>query len=190
LVQARDDNDRLGEVELVSMCFLMLTAGYESTGHLIGNGVAALLRNPGQLAALRADPSLLQGAVEELLRFDGAAGTTTLRFTTQPIRLGDVDIPAGEFILVPLGSPNRDKARYDDAHQLDIRRDTGGHLAFGHGVHYCLGAPLARLEGQVAIGSLIKRFPDLALAVEPDQLRWRNNVLFRGLETLPLRLSQ
>ncbi|MGH3801996.1 MAG: cytochrome P450, partial [Pseudonocardiaceae bacterium] len=189
LVQARDENDQLDEVELVSMAFLILPAGYESTGHLIGNGVVNLLNNPEQLDALRADPTLLPAVIEELLRYDGSAGTTTLRFTTSPLRLGEVEVPAGEFVLVMLGSVNRDQTRFDNAEQLDFGRDASGHLAFGHGVHYCLGAPLARLEGEIGIGRLLKRFPGMALAVEPTGLRWRDSVLFRGLETVPLKLS-
>lgn len=188
-MQARDEDDRLDEVELVSMAFLMLTAGFESTGHLIGNGVVNLLRHPEQLSAVRADPSLLPGAVEELLRYDGTAGTTTLRFTTSPVRVGDVEVPEGEFVLVMLGSANRDETRFTDAEHVDIGRDTSGHMAFGHGVHHCLGAPLARLEGEIGIGGLLKRFPDLALAVEPGSLKWRNSVLFRALETVPLKLK-
>jgi cytochrome P450 len=189
LVQAHDEDDRLDEAELVSMAFLILTAGYESTGHLIGNGIVNLLNNPGQLDALRADPTLLPAVIEELLRYDGAAGTTTLRFTTAPVRLGEVEIPAGEFVVVMLGSVNRDETRFDNADQLNIGRDASGHLAFGQGAHYCLGAALARLEGEIGIGRLLERFPDMALAVEPSGLRWRNSVLFRGLETVPLTLS-
>jgi cytochrome P450 len=189
LVQARDDESRLDEIELVAMCFLLLSAGLGSTGHMIGNGVAALLREPDQLTALRADPALLSGAVEELLRYEGAAGTTTLRFTTEPITIGRVEVPDGEFVLVPLGSPNRDEARFSDPHRLDIRRDTAGHLAFGHGIHFCLGAQLARLQLQVAIGQLIQRFPHLTLAVEPERLQWRRSILFHALESLPVVLS-
>lgn len=189
LVQARDEDDRLAEVELVSMAFLILTAGYESTGHLIGNGVVNLLNNPEQLGALRADPTLLPFLIEELLRYDGAAGTTTLRFTTSPVRLGDVEVPAGEFVMIMLGSVNRDPERFDNAERLDARRDASGHLAFGHGIHYCLGAPLARLEGEIGIGRLLERFPTMALAVHPSSLRWRNSVLFRGWEAVPLTLS-
>jgi len=188
LVHARDDDDRLDEDELVAMTFLILTAGYETSGHLIGNGILTLLRNPTQLAALRADPALLPGAVEELLRYEGPTATTTLRFTTTPVRLGEVTIPAGEFILVHLGAANHDGSRYPEPDQVDLQRDTKGHLAFGHGIHYCLGAPLGRLEGQTAIGGLVERFPDLTLATDPQALRWRANLLFHGLEALPVRL--
>jgi cytochrome P450 len=188
LVRASDEDDQLDEFELVAMAFVMLTAGYESTGHLIGNGVVSLLRNPDQLAALRADPALLPAAIEELLRYDGPAGMTTLRFTTEPVVLGGVEVPAGEFVVVLLGAVNRDPAQFDHADELDLRRERNGHLAFGHGVHHCVGAALARLEGQIAIGQLLARFPDLALAIEPAELRWRDSVLFHGLVEVPVTL--
>lgn len=189
LVQARDDDDRLDETEVVSMAFLLLSAGHETTAHLIGNGVFALLSNPDQLAALRADPALLPTAVEELLRYQGPGGTTTLRFTTAPVRIGEVEIPEGEFVIIALESANRDDSRFPEADRLDISREPRGHLAFGHGIHHCLGAPLARLEGQIAIGGLLARFPGLAFAVDTEQLKWRDSMLFRGLEVLPVKLS-
>ncbi|HEY4019680.1 MAG TPA: cytochrome P450 [Pseudonocardiaceae bacterium] len=190
LIRASDEGDRLSEIELVSMSFLMLTAGFETTAHLIGNAVAGLLCNPDQLAALRADPALLPAVVEEVLRYAGPAGMTTLRFTTEPVVVGDVEIPAGEFVEVLLGGANRDPEVFDHPDSFDVRRKSASHLAFGHGIHHCVGAPLARLEGQIAIGRLLARFPDLALAVEPSALRWRNSVLFHGLEEVPLKLSR
>jgi cytochrome P450 len=186
LIEATDEGDRLTETELVSMAFLLLVAGHETTVNLIGNGVFALLRNPDQLAALRADPDLMPGAIEEFLRFLSPVNMATFRFTTQPLRLGDVVIPEGEIISVALGSADRDEKRFEEPDRLDITRKAAGHLAFGHGIHYCLGAPLARLEGQIAIGGLIERFPDLALATEPERLTWRDSTLIRGLETLPV----
>jgi cytochrome P450 len=180
--------DRLDQNELVSMAFLLLVAGHETTVNLIGNGVLALLRNPDQLAALRADPSLISGAVEEFLRFEGPVNLATFRFTTEPVTLGEVTIPADELVLVSLISANRDPERFPDPERLDITRPAGGHLAFGHGIHYCLGAPLARLEGEIAINALLARFPDLRLAEEPQQLRWRESTLLRGLHDLPVRL--
>jgi cytochrome P450 len=190
LVQARDDegDGGLGEFELVSMAFLLLVAGHETTVNLIANGVLSLLRNPDQLAALRADPALLPGAVEEFLRYESPVNQATLRYTTVPLTLGGVQIPADEFVLVSLGSANRDGDRFADPDQVDITREPGGHLAFGHGIHFCLGAPLARMEGQIAIGGLLDRFPALTLAVDPAELRWRNSTLLRGLEALPVRL--
>jgi cytochrome P450 len=186
LLHARDNEDKLTENELISMVFLLLVAGHETTVNLIGNGMLALLGNPDQLAALRADFSLLPRAVEEFLRYEGPVNLTTLRYTTGPVRIGNVTVPAGEFVLVALSSANRDPEQFDDADRLDVTRSPGGHLAFGHGIHFCLGAPLARLEGEVAFEQLLRRFPDLRLAVDPGQLRWRASTLMRGVEALPV----
>lgn len=186
LVRARDEDDRLTEDELVSTAFLMLTAGYESTGQMIGNGVLTLLSHPDQLARLRSDPGLVPGAVEEVLRYEGPGSMTTLRFTTAPVRLGGVEVPAGEFVVVLLGTVNRDAEQFPEPDVFDIARAENRHLAFGHGVHRCLGAPLARLEGRIALGRLLERFPDLALAVAPEDLRWKDSVLFHGLDALPV----
>ena len=188
LVHATDDQDQLDLTELVSMGFLLLVAGHETTVNLIGNGVLALLRNPDQLAKLRADRSLLPGAVEEFLRFEGPVNQATFRFTSEPLTLGEVTIPAGELVLVSLSAANRDPERFPNPDQLDITRPAGGHLAFGHGIHYCLGAPLARLEGEVAIGALLDRFDEIELAAEPTELRWRYSTLIRGLHELPIRV--
>ncbi|PRX48539.1 cytochrome P450 [Prauserella shujinwangii] len=190
LVHATDEGDALSEPELVSMAFLLLVAGHETTVNLIGNGVLALLRHPDQLAALRADPSLLPNAVEEFLRYDSPIHLATLRFTTEPVRVGDVEIPADEFVLISLLAANRDDDRFPDPDRLDVTRKAGGHLAFGHGIHFCVGAPLARLEAEVAVGRLLERFPALRLAAEPDTLRWRDSSLIHGLETLPVLTGQ
>jgi cytochrome P450 len=188
LVQAQEDGDALTEVELVSMAFLLLVAGHETTVNLIANGVLSLLRNPDQLAALRADAGLLPGAVEEFLRYESPVNHATLRYTAAPVEIGGTPIPAGEFVMVSLSSANRDQERFGpDADELDVTRAGGSHVAFGHGIHFCVGAPLARLEGQTAIGGLITRFPNMKLASE--DLRWRNSTLLRGLENLPIRLG-
>ncbi|AXB44116.1 cytochrome P450 family protein [Amycolatopsis albispora] len=189
LVQVSEDGDRLAEHELVPMAFLLLVAGHETTVNLIGNGVLALLRDPEQLAALRADPALLPGAVEEFLRLDGPVNLATLRFTAEPVRVGEVEIGAGEFVLISLLAANRDPARFEDPAKLDVKRPAGGHLAFGHGIHYCVGAPLARAEAEIAIGRLLARFDGLALAGEPSRLRWRASTLMHGMEQLPVRLG-
>ncbi len=189
LVAVREEGDRLSEGELTSMAFLLLVAGHETTVNLIGNGVYLLLTHPDQLALLRSDPGLLPRAVEEFLRYEGPVETSTLRFTTEPVEVGGVTIPAGEVVLVALASANRDPRRFADADRLDITRADSQHLAFGHGIHFCLGAPLARLEGQVAIGELLARFPDLALAVPPEELAWRPGTLIRGLRELPVTYS-
>ena len=188
LVHANEDDDRLDENELISMAFLLLVAGHETTVNLIGNGVLGLLRNPDQLAALRADRSLLPNAVEEFLRIDGPINLATFRYTSEEVELGGVTIPADEFILVSLLSANRDPEKFPEPDKMDITRPTGGHLAFGHGVHFCLGAPLARLEGVIAIGSLLDRF-DLDLVGEPETLRWRDSTLLHGLKRFPVSLS-
>ncbi|SDI32960.1 cytochrome P450 family protein [Nonomuraea jiangxiensis] len=187
LVHISDEGDRLSRDEVVSMAFLLLVAGHETTVNLIANSVLALIGNPAQLAALRADPALLPDAVEEFLRFDGPINIATLRFTTEPVRVGGVEIPADEFVFISLLAANRDGGRYPDPDRLDLARPGGGHLAFGHGIHYCVGAPLARLEAQIAIGRLLDRFPVLEL--DSPVLRWRTSTLIRGLHTLPVRLG-
>ncbi|MEV6897165.1 cytochrome P450 [Amycolatopsis sp. NPDC051372] len=186
LVAVTDSGDRLSEQELVAMAELLVIAGHDTTVSLIANGTLALLRAPAQLAALRADPSLVPNAVEELLRYDGPVHIATTRFTTAPITVGGVEIPANEFLSVSLLSANRDGERFADPDELDVTRPAGGHLAFGHGIHHCLGAPLARLEGAIALGALIERFPALRLADGADPARWRFSTLMHGLEELPV----
>ena len=186
LIYASEDEDLLSEHELVSTVFLLLAAGHETTVNLIGNGVLALLRNPGQWAALRADPSLVNNAVEEILRFEGPVTHGTFRYTTEPVRYGDVEIPEGEFVWVGLSSANHDPNRFADPERFDITRDAHGHLAFGHGIHFCLGAQLARMEAQIALRLLVERFPTLAPAFAPDDLHWRFSSLIHGLVKLPV----
>jgi cytochrome P450 len=189
LISASDDEDKLDERELMAMLFLLLVAGHETTANLIASGTLALLANPAELARLRADPTLLPGAVEELLRYANPLNHATDRFTLEPVDIGGVTIPAREWVLCVTSSANRDPARFADADRLDIGRDAGGHVAFGQGIHYCLGAPLARLEGEVAFGALLSRFPGLSLAADPATLRWRQSSLIHGLERLPVRLA-
>jgi cytochrome P450 len=189
LIAARDEGDWLSENELLSMAFLLLVAGHETTVNLIASGVLALLLNPGELARLRADRSLLGSAVEELLRYVNPVNNATFRFTGEPVEIDGVPIGPGEVVLVSLSGANRDPSRYADPDRLDLGRDSGGHVAFGHGIHYCLGAPLARLEAEIAFGALLDRFGQLTLAVPPDALRWRPSTLIHGLESLPVRLA-
>jgi cytochrome P450 len=189
LTQARDSGDSLDERELIAMLFLLLVAGHETTTNLIASGTLALLAHPDELKRLRADPALLPGAVEELLRYVNPLNHATERFTLEPVEIGGVTIPAREWVLCVTSSANRDPGRFPDADRLDVGRDAGGHVAFGHGIHFCLGAPLARLEGEVAFGALLSRFPSLSLAADPASLRWRRSSLIRGLETLPVRLG-
>ncbi len=188
LVHADEDGDRLDPMELIAMAFLLLVAGHETTVNLIANGVYHLLRNPEQLAKLSADRTLLPGAVEEFLRFESPVNQATFRYTTEDVQLGDVVIPKDNLVVVSLTGGNRDGSRFPDPDRLDITRQSAGHLAFGHGIHYCLGAPLARMEGEIAIGTLLDRF-DVAPAAELETLRWRAGTLIRGLETLPVSLT-
>jgi cytochrome P450 len=187
LVQARDTAGRLTEGELTALAFLVLLAGYENSTNMIGNGVLALLRHPDQLAKLRARPELIVQAVDELLRYDSPANVALRRFPREPVEIGGVVIPPGEQVLLSFAAANRDPARFTGAADLDITREDNAHLALGHGPHYCVGAPLARLEGQIAIGRLLRRFPDLALAVPVESLRWRPSVRNHGLAELPVR---
>ncbi|MFH8798801.1 cytochrome P450 [Streptomyces sp. NPDC017936] len=180
-----EDGDRLSAEELRGMAFLLLVAGHETTVHLITNAVHALLTHPDQLAALRADPDLLDGVVEETLRWEGPVENATYRFAVEPLEIAGVTIGKGDPVLIGLASADRDARRYGDADRYDVRRDPRGHLAFGHGVHYCLGAPLARLEARVALGSLLERAPALAPDGPPGE--WLPGMLMRGLRSLPVR---
>ncbi|NEA56125.1 cytochrome P450 [Streptomyces sp. SID13666] len=181
------DEDRLSEDELMSLVFLILFAGYENTIHLIGNATLALLTAPDQLEALRAEPGRVDGAVAELARHDGPAPLAIRRFPLEDIAIGGVTIPAGETVLLSLAAANRDPGQFADPDHVDITRDATGHLALGHGIHYCLGAPLARMETEIALIALLDRFPHLALDVPPDTLRWRPSMRARGLLALPVR---
>jgi cytochrome P450 len=188
LVDARDAEGGLDEAELLSTIFQLIVAGHDTTTSLIGNGLVALLRHPDQLAALRADPALLPSAIEELLRFDAPVPHATFRFAAEAVELGGVTIPAGAQVLVALASANRDESHYDNAEALELGRASSRHLAFGHGIHACLGAPLARMEGQIAFHALLTRFPDLELAVPFGDLHWAHGdgLVLRGLSELPV----
>jgi cytochrome P450 len=186
---ADDADEAFDERELVAMLFLLLVAGHETTANLIASGALALLTHPAELDRLRGDPALLPRAVEELLRYANPLNHATERFTLEPVEIGGVTIPAREWVLCVTSSANHDPDRFADPGRLDVGRDAGGHVAFGHGIHYCLGAPLARLEGEIAFGALLARFPGLSLAVDPAELRWRPSSLIHGLETLPVRLG-
>ncbi|OIJ68341.1 cytochrome P450 family protein [Streptomyces mangrovisoli] len=189
LIATRDQEDRLNEDELTSLAFLILFAGYENTVHLIGNSILTLLRHPDQLAELRARPDRLSTSVEELARYDGPFPLAVRRFPTEDVTIGGVTVPAGETVLLSLAAAHRDPRRFPDPDRFDIDRDATGHLALGHGIHYCLGAPLARMETEIALATLFDRFPDLALAVPPSELRWRPSMRSRGLLALPVRTA-
>ncbi|MFJ6622562.1 cytochrome P450 [Kitasatospora sp. NPDC091335] len=194
LIRASDHGEHLTENEAAAMAFILLFAGFETTVNLIGNGTYALLRNPGQRRLLqesvaRGESALLDTAIEELLRYDGPVEMATWRFATQPLTVGGVDIPVGDPVLVVLAAADRDPARFADENTLDLARTDNPHLGFGHGIHYCIGAPLARLEGRAALATLLSRLPDLRLAESPENLRWRGGLIMRGLRELPVEFS-
>ena len=183
LIAAEDAGDRLSEQELLATCILLLIAGHETTVNLIGNGTLALLRHPDQLRLLRERPGLIVGAVEELLRFDGPVQRTA-RIPSEDLTIGDRTIPKGELVMPFIGAADRDPAQFSDPDRLDITRTENRHVAFGLGIHFCLGAPLARVEGQIAIDTLLRRMPRLALAT--DRPAFRPSLTLRGLEALPV----
>ncbi len=189
LARAEEAGDRLHEDELLAMIFLLLVAGHETTVNLIGNGMLALMRESDQMAKLGSDLSLIKTAVEELLRYESPLATATERFAREDIAIAGVRIPRGELVYAVLASANRDPKQFPDPDTLDVAREPNKHLAFGFGIHYCLGAPLARLEGEVAISTLLRRAPALRLAVPRGQLRWRRGLVLRGLESLPVVLA-
>ncbi|MEI5099508.1 cytochrome P450 [Streptomyces sp. PmtG] len=194
LIRASDHGEHLTENEAAAMAFILLFAGFETTVNLIGNGMYALLTHPEQRQLLQrslagGDGALLETGIEELLRFDGPVEMATWRFATEPLRIGGQDIAAGDPVLVVLAAADRDPERFDQPDLLDLTRRDNPHLGYGHGIHYCLGAPLARLEGQTALATLLRRLPDLQLAAAPDELRWRGGLIMRGLRTLPVRFT-
>ncbi|MFF2846657.1 cytochrome P450 [Streptomyces sp. NPDC058001] len=194
LIRASDHGEHLTEDEAAALCFVLLFAGFETTINLIGNGVHALLRNPPQRALLQeslahGDTGLLETGIEELLRYDGAVELATWRYATQSLRIGGQEIPQGDPVLVVLAAADRDPERFDAPDTLDLARRDNPHLGYGHGIHYCVGAPLARLEGRTALATLLRRLPDLQLAVEPADLRWRGGLIMRGLRTLPVHFT-
>ena len=188
LISARDGDERLDSQELLSTIFQLIVAGHDTTTSLIGNSVVALLDNPAQLAKLRTDPTKLTAAVEELLRFDAPVPHSTFRYAIESVELGGKTIPAGAQVIISLAAADRDLDRFANPEQLDIDRTGFRHLSFGHGIHHCLGAGLARMEGQLAIGSLLRRFPQLRLGVPRADLHWGHGdgLVLRGLTELPV----
>ena len=199
LIRASDEGEHLTENEAAAMAFILLFAGFETTVNLIGNGTHTLLAHPEQRTRLQdslavdenghQDFSLLETGIEELLRYDGPVELATWRFATQPLSIGGQDIAAGDPVLVVLAAADRDPARFADPDTLDLSRRDNQHLGYGHGIHYCLGAPLARLEGRSALATLLTRLPDLQLAGDPSELRWRGGLIMRGLRTLPVEFT-
>lgn len=191
LVAAADQGDALTHQELLSSLFQLIVAGHDTTASLIGNGVVALLDHPDQLRKICEDPATIPAAVEELIRFSAPVPHATFRVTSEPVRIGGVAVPAGCQVLVCLASANRDPEVHHDPDRLDIGRAPQRHVGFGHGIHFCLGAPLARLEGRIAFEALLGRFPRLRLAVPRDELRWSHGdgLVLRGLDRLPVVLG-
>ncbi|MET8772741.1 cytochrome P450 [Streptomyces sp. NPDC004658] len=194
LIAARDNDGGLTESELVSTAFLLMFAGHKTTAYLIGNAVHHLLSHPAQLRALREDPQLIRAAVEELVRYDGSVESATFRYATEDVEYGGTLIPKGALVQIALSSANRDPLKFDAPDELDVRRPGNAqdaHLGFGHGSHYCLGAPLARLETQLALTRLFDRFPRMALADPAGAPRWLEVPFpaFRGLAELPVVLD-
>jgi len=183
LIAARERGDTLSDDELIATCILLLFAGHETTTNLIGNGVLALLRAPDQARAWREDPSLTPTAVEELLRYDGPS-QAMVRIASADLAIDGRRIRRGDRIFTMINAANRDPRQFTDPDRLDIRREDNRHIAFGYGIHFCIGAPLARLEGQIAIPALLRQLPDLELRT--DALDWLDSLVFRGVKSLPV----
>jgi cytochrome P450 len=190
LVRAEEAGESLSQDELLAMSFLLLVAGHETTVNLIASGTLALLEHPDQLEKLEGDSQLIKPAVEELLRYTSPVEIATERYARQDMEICGTTVPRGELVLAVLGSANRDGRHFEDPDTLDLARNPNRHLAFGRGgVHHCLGAPLARMEGQIAISALLQRFPSLHLDVDPGSLHWRRGIFLRGLQRLPLAIE-
>ena len=171
---------------MFAMVFLLLVAGHETTVNLIGSGMLELLQHPDQIEKLRRDPSLSRLAIEELPRFTSPVFMSTERYTREDVIIQGVKISQGDMTLGVIGSANRDESVFESPDTLDITREENKHLSFGHVIHFCLGAPLARLEAQIAINTLLRRMPELRLKVPPEALRWRPSLILRGLDALPV----
>src|SRR6476660_1397206 len=186
LIQAEEAGDRMNADEMLAMIFLLLIAGHETTVNLIGNGMLALFTHPEQMEKLRGDASLVASAVEEMLRFDSPLEMATERYATEEVEFSGTAIPAGARVYVVIASANRDQQQFERANQFDITRANNRHLSFGMGAHYCLGAPLARLEGQIAVTALLRRLPNLRLRVPADEIKWKPGLVLRGAKALPV----
>jgi len=188
LVNAELSGDSLTESELVSTAVTLFVAGHETTTHLLGNGFRALLATPGAFDEIKADADLIPQAVDEMARFDGSV-PRSWRITKREMEIAGVKIPAGDLVLPILASANRDESIFEDPDRFDLHRDARKHLAFGRGVHVCLGAPLARIEGQEIIKELVRRYPNISLAKKSEDLEWRRDIALRGLLALPVKLA-
>lgn len=186
LIAAKDESDRLSQKELLAICTLLFGAGEETTGNTIGNGMLALLQHPNQMEQLKREPTMIQSAVEEVIRYDSAIQMLT-RIATDNIEIGNQRIKAGEKIVLCLGAANRDPAQFPNPDELNINREQNQHVAFADSIHYCLGAALARLETQIAINTLIQTFPNLKLA--SNKLEWKKSIVIRGLKSLSVSFT-
>lgn len=189
LVYAEEAGDKLDRVELLSMVFLLLVAGHETTVNLIANGTLALMQHPDQMQKLQANPQLIHSAVEEMLRYNGPVETPTLRFVVEPTVYKGHRFETGDILLPSLLAANRDPKVFPDPDTFDITRSPNPHVAFGFGIHYCLGAPLARMEATIALEALVKRYPNIRLNVPEQDLVWNDSLLIHGMQSLPVRLD-
>ncbi|MCU0497409.1 MAG: cytochrome P450 [Anaerolineae bacterium] len=188
LLAVEENGQKLNQEELMAMVFLLLVAGHETTVNLIGNGMLALIQNRDQLDKLRSNPHLIDNAIEEMLRYDGPVECATNRWAFSDVELGGMKIELGDVVLASLVAANRDPAVFPDPDRFDIEREgLNKHIAFGNGIHYCLGAPLARLEGQIAVNALVQHFPQIELAVSLKELRWTESLLLHGMKQMPVR---
>ena len=188
MIEGRD-GDLLTESELLGSIRLLIIAGHETTVNLLGNGMLALLRDPAQADLLRERPELIPGAVEEFLRFDSPVERATARYAAEDVRIAETFIPRGSVVYAALGSANRDSEEFPEADRMDVTRAPSGHLAFGHGLHFCLGAPLARLETRIAFETLLRRLPKIELDAPEESLIYQQSVVMRGLTELPIRFQ-
>lgn len=188
LITAEEAGERLSEQELYGVVSLLIIAGHETTVNLIGNGILSLLQHPEQLRLLRDDPSLIKGAIEEMLRYNGPVEFSTSRWAGEDLEFRGADMKRGDLVIVALDSADRDGSQFDDPDLFDITRERSRHLAFGHGIHMCLGAPLARLEGEIAVNTLLRRFPNIRLREDAGELEWRPGMIVRGVKEIPLSL--
>jgi len=190
MLAAQDKGDRLTDVELRSNALLLLSAGFETTVNLVANGLLALLRHPEAMAALRSEPNLMTTAVDELLRYDSPVSCVTYHFAQEPVEIGGFEIRSGEHVVIAAAAANHDPTVFADPSRLDLRREGSGQiLSFSHGIHFCLGAPLARLEGEIAFGTVLRRLAGLRLAVPTDSLVWKASFVLHRLERLPVTFT-
>ena len=186
LISVEDEGDVLTQHELYALVFVLIIAGHETTVNLIGNGVLALLEHPEQKGKLKKQPGLIHSAIEEILRYDGPVEVSNIRWATENVEFKGKHIQKGEMVFISFSSANRDPQQFTNPDKFDITREANNHIAFGKGVHYCVGAPLARLEGEIAIGTLMRRMPNLRLNTDLNSLEWRSGMIIRGIKEIPL----